>query len=585
MIEEGKEKWDGEKEYPDTANATTMLHSIIPDPLRHIPSWYNKEALAAVPTLRVKYPMHNPFGPRWYKNYHLIPPSQTRPSPSVFSPFVPPTTHERSVDQSRMAGPSRTPSGSPWPTPTSSQTSIAVNVGMPRSRKTSQTAHDPVDVFDPWGTNEDHYSPYDIELTFNATVESNEVCFFAQDRLLEFNYRHEGHSPQRPRLANPSANQDRHKTASPSPLSQSPSAVHLQAPDTDGTHISYKLSKRHKPVLGGLFGGHARNADNTAPRALSLSTSLLDLSLSSQSADDLLRSKKTSRPYSALPPPTTSMGGPPVSSSNKSGKQTIGGRLAKTFSLMRRPTLDLEDGGRRGGSFHNNDSPEGANPGERIRSSLSIPNPNQPPPTLEQRNSAEPLKRVPPSPVESSSAPTGYAGIADAENDDNRSSTSLSLEPAFSAGKLTIVNPDSPTPDEGKTPAQRGFSEVAPEPTPVDPPPRDQPNHAVLMNDQGNILFSTRTEDVDSPPMAEHLTTALNTKESKINSKPPDLTGLVTRSKTFASAFGGFADVWEAKWCNINVAVKVLRPPLEDEVAKSKLKKVIIISASDLTYS
>jgi hypothetical protein len=185
MIEEGKEKWDGAKENPDTANATPLSRSIIPDPLRDVPSWYNKEALAAVPTYRMKYPIHNPFGPRWYKNHHLIPHSQTRPPPSVFSPSfpsLPPPTHERSEDQSRMAGPSRTPSGSPLPTPTSSQTGIAESGGMPRSRKTSQTAHDPVDlldVTDPWGTNWHHHSPYDIGLTANAApVESNEVCFF-----------------------------------------------------------------------------------------------------------------------------------------------------------------------------------------------------------------------------------------------------------------------------------------------------------------------------------------------------------------------------------------------------------------------
>jgi len=175
MVEKDKEKSYETKDIPNIVTTIAMSKSIIPDPLRDVPSWYNKEGLAAVPTHRTKYPIHNPFGPRWYKNQHLIPPSQLRPPPSIFSPSFPslsPSTHERSEDQSRIPGPSRTPSGSPLPTPTSSQTGIAENGGKPRSRKTSQTAHDPVDlldVTDPWGTNWHHQSPYDM-LNANAVV-------------------------------------------------------------------------------------------------------------------------------------------------------------------------------------------------------------------------------------------------------------------------------------------------------------------------------------------------------------------------------------------------------------------------------
>ena len=65
--------------------------------------------------------------------------------------------------ENKLPGPSRTPSGSPLPTPTSSQTRIHDIRG--RTRKISQTAHDGVDLLDgtdPWGTNWHHQSPYDV---------------------------------------------------------------------------------------------------------------------------------------------------------------------------------------------------------------------------------------------------------------------------------------------------------------------------------------------------------------------------------------------------------------------------------------
>lgn len=153
------------------------LRSIIPDVLEELPAWFSKDAWLPdpYPSYRAKYPIHNPVGPRWYRNHHLIPPSNPRSSrpSSIFSPSFPPMTpsiNERSEDATRLAGPSRTPSGSPLPTPNSSETRVQDTNGR-RSRKTSQTAHDNVDlldVSDPWGTNWHHQSPYDIGLTNNS---------------------------------------------------------------------------------------------------------------------------------------------------------------------------------------------------------------------------------------------------------------------------------------------------------------------------------------------------------------------------------------------------------------------------------
>ncbi|KAG5647548.1 hypothetical protein DXG03_008901 [Asterophora parasitica] len=147
--------------------------SIIPDS-KDLPASLNKDSWSQVPlpTFKLRYVIHNPIGPRWYKNHHLVRPSETsaaaRP-PSFFSPSFPPiassASQHRSEDAALQNGQSRTSSASPLPTPNSSQTRV---VDKPRSRKTSQTAHDNVDlldVTDPWGTNWHHHSPYDVGLS------------------------------------------------------------------------------------------------------------------------------------------------------------------------------------------------------------------------------------------------------------------------------------------------------------------------------------------------------------------------------------------------------------------------------------
>lgn len=135
--------------------------SIIPDPLNELPSWYHREvetATASAAQFRVKYPLHNPAGPRWYRNFHLLPPTHDGRPPSVFSPSFPPMSSapERAQDPSRMAGPSRTPSGSPLPTPSSSQIRIQEPL-KPRTRKISTNTQDNVDI----SNSADAWKPYD----------------------------------------------------------------------------------------------------------------------------------------------------------------------------------------------------------------------------------------------------------------------------------------------------------------------------------------------------------------------------------------------------------------------------------------
>lgn len=159
---EEKQRTDRSQQYPRVKSSVSANSDIRNSTVKD--TW----SAAPLPNFKVRYNLHNPLGPRWYKNHHLIPPSQIRPSmrpPTFFSPSFPPISTSSMPEHSEdAAGTSGTPSHSPLPTPDSSQTRVA-DGGKPRSRKTSQTTPDNVDlldVTDPWGTNWHHQSPYDV---------------------------------------------------------------------------------------------------------------------------------------------------------------------------------------------------------------------------------------------------------------------------------------------------------------------------------------------------------------------------------------------------------------------------------------
>lgn len=152
--------------------------SLIPERMHDIPGWYQREmerASLSIIQFRRRYPLHNPFGPRWYRNQHLIPPHKrqgTRPS-SVFSPSFPPISFANGAHKdpphhaASMPGPSRSPTGSPAGTPSSSQVRVdEAGIAGGRTRKISQgEPHDHVDLMDisdPWGKQWHHQSPYDV---------------------------------------------------------------------------------------------------------------------------------------------------------------------------------------------------------------------------------------------------------------------------------------------------------------------------------------------------------------------------------------------------------------------------------------
>ncbi|KAF7307135.1 Apolipoprotein n-acyltransferase [Mycena indigotica] len=380
-------------EWSDSVVSLPLSRSIIPDQLRELPSWYRDSA-----HYTTRYAMHNPVGPKWYKNHHLIPSSSgTRPlgrPPSVFSPSFPPMPSGDRGDDSR--GMSRSPSKSPLPTPNSSQSGVADDpANMPRSRKTSQTAHDNVDLMDgsdPWGTAWHHESPYDV----GKSNTSSPVSF--------------DESPQATRSRTSSVTvQNRRKTVTPSPLSQSTSAVHLQAPDPG--RPTRKLSKRRTV---GIFGRHTASAPASPVEGLD---------------------SRVASPVQKGVAPSI------ISTETKKGRRgSVLGRIAKRFSLMKKPTVVAP-----------------------VMEVVRQPSPQKRQPSPEKVFSPEPTNTSPVSPPfhqETSLVvvPPPEPQISTPQVEDDRSS--ISLDATYRMGKLMVANPDpgsaesTPIPREMQLPSE-----------------------------------------------------------------------------------------------------------------------------------
>ncbi|KAI0801026.1 hypothetical protein C8Q74DRAFT_461764 [Fomes fomentarius] len=367
--------------------------SIIPDPLNELPSWYHREvetATASAVQFRVKYPLHNPAGPRWYRNYHLLPPTHDGRPPSVFSPFFPPMSSapERAQDPSRMAGPSRTPSGSPLPTPSSSQIRIQEPL-KPRTRKISTKTQDNVDT----SNSADAWNPYD------QTHEPDSPISPISPSPTSPN--HFGNRSRRASVTYAS----RHRTMAPSPLSQSTSAVHLPAIDSNQIQLPRKLSKRRKP-FNGLFNAQ----DDETAKAL--------------------------RRQSTLAPSMTSL--PSLQPSvQKIKRGSVLGRLVKRFSVMRKTDKSVVQNGH--GTQWNHV--------ESLKAS-SVPTPmNAHSPEPRQRTSSraskspEPLRRIPPPSIEVVQRDSVHA-----ESRRSTDSESVHEIPGIPlSGRLTVANPDVPS--------------------------------------------------------------------------------------------------------------------------------------------
>ncbi|KAG6862174.1 hypothetical protein C0995_004256 [Termitomyces sp. Mi166 len=454
---------------PDWVLPMNSPRSVIPDS-RDLPASHNKDVWKSVPipSHRVRYFIHNPVGPRWYKNHHLIPPSETTPAarpPSFFSTSFPPiaasASQDRLEDPTRIAGPSRTPSNSPLPTPNSSQTRVE---DRPRTRKLSETAHDAVDLWDvtdPWGTNWHHHSPYDIGLVNGAI--SADV-----------------HDVLQTRSRRSSMDQSRGRTVAPSPLSQSTSAVNLQVKPE--IHVPRKLSKRRAATLASANTG----SQDTGRHAMSLPTTPLDTRPSS--TDLPKRMSVAALPF-----------GSSISTQNispKKGKRGgVLGRLMRKFSLLTKPLSDPNRATGRDSDWQQINSFNPV-PDTALRNSFAPSSQISP-----EKPVSEAGKRVPPPPP-----PVEDPMKVDDATKDVDSSSVVSFEAPFSIGRLTIANPDSP-----------GSGDTTPAQVAVPLPPNKEPLENASRHEPASYLTSSTPQIDPNPPVPPEKTPPLPTPPAKLD--------------------------------------------------------------------
>lgn len=211
--------------------------------------------------------------------------------------------------------------------------------------------------------------------------------------------------------------QSRRKTVTPSPLSQSTSAVHLHVPDTNTIHMPRKLSKRRTPALGNIFGGHVQEP---ARNAVSLPATPVDHV--PYSMENFHPSQLPKR-MSVAPLGSTSAIQPHEPTPKKEKRGSVLGRLVKKFSIMRKSPGALG----------------GENDWQRVNSDKGQYLDTLEPPVAPEKPQSVISKRVPPPSIDA----VASAKLNDKPRDLDRSS-SISLEAPFSMGRLTIANPDAP---------------------------------------------------------------------------------------------------------------------------------------------
>jgi hypothetical protein len=405
--------------------------SIIPESLKELPSWYQTEGeLAAATTrqFRGRYPIHNPVGPRFYRNVHLLPPN--RPA-SVFSPSFPPM----STDPVSTTTPSRTPSGTPLPTPSSSETRIPDPSGKGRTRKISNAAPDTVDLLDasdPHGTNWHHESPYDgLGLNGDRNPTPTDVP--------------DARPPPRNRshMSTQGAS-THHRTTTPSPLSQSTSAVHLHS-DQDApppVAITRRLTKRRKPFEG-IFGfSSSAPTTDTSSTTNSIAASSHTVTSKLFKRQSIFKSASTSSIVQTLS--NTSA----VPTEKRQKHSSMLGRFTRRLSIMRR----VAPGQSRRGSFDaSNDGSRRQSLQVTDRTSITTRPPSMANPVSPSENPQS--IRVPPFQAGTSPSPDSTP-LATPEDEQTRvdertqggkRDSLSSLEVSYSIGRLTVVNPDVPS--------------------------------------------------------------------------------------------------------------------------------------------
>jgi hypothetical protein len=229
-----------------------------------------------------------------------------------------------------------------------------------------------------------------------------------------------------------------HKTTTPSPLSQSTSAI-LLSPDQDPPPITRKLTKRRKP-FDGIFGfSHPNPPDSASTTASSLSPSTHTVTHRLFNRQSIFKSASTS----SIPQTISN-----ASIEKRQKRGSVLGRFARRFSIMRRVTrghsragsLDTSNEWSRGDT----QSLQVTDAASTVTRPMSVSNPVSP--------SEKPSPRVPPPRAETSPSPDSppletpeeEQTQDDAQVGDPSRDSMSSLQVPYSIGRLTIANPDSP---------------------------------------------------------------------------------------------------------------------------------------------
>ena len=233
-----------------------------------------------------------------------------------------------------------------------------------------------------------------------------------------------------------------HRTTTPSPLSQSTSAVHLHS-DQDApppVAITRRLTKRRKPFEG-IFGfSSSAPTPDTSSTTNSIAASSHTVTSKLFKRQSIFKSSSTSSIAQTL----SNVSGVPTEKRQKHSSML--GRFTRRLSIMRR----VAPGSRRGSFDASNDGSRRQSLQVTDRTSMTTRPPSMAIPVSPSENPQNtrvppPLAGTTPSP---DSTPLGtpedeQTRVGEQTQDGKRDSVS-SLEVSYSIGRLTVVNPDVP---------------------------------------------------------------------------------------------------------------------------------------------
>ena len=245
------------------------------------------------------------------------------------------------------------------------------------------------------------------------------------------------------KMTSSNSSQIHHKTGTTSPLSQSTSAVHLQE-EVVAPAISRSQSKRKLGFRRTLFGGSNNAGNLVVPKDTdNADTTNRRLSIAN---DGVLVKRKGSKRAPQVP---HSISGGTASSypiqelsslpsyvpENKGKRMSMFNRLTRRFSILRRPTIPFDISEDKQLTLVDADS-KSSSPLETKDTLESLEKPSE----EMRRKSPNLAKRIPPPSLNDESNPDIVVANADVAG--KRSSESISVEPPYKGGKLTIANPD-----------------------------------------------------------------------------------------------------------------------------------------------